>query len=84
MINESPKRFCSKISYLKYKLGVAESLIIACKSGKYVDPTKLKNAIAIRNILQSMLKKAIADINTEILSETRRDEEEVLRQNKIR
>ena len=84
MINEPSKRFSSKISYLKYRLGIVESFILACKSGKNVAPQKLKNAIYIRNILRMMLSKAQSDVNTEILDETQRNEEDMLRQNKIR
>ena len=38
MNEEEKKRYEEEISYLKFRLGVAEEFILACEAGNIVDP----------------------------------------------
>ena len=65
MNEEEKRRYDEEISHLKYRLGIAEDFIVACRSGENVDPQKLDDAIAVRDSILRSLEKRLEVVSNE-------------------
>jgi len=65
MDGKEQRRYDEEISYLKFRLGIAEDYIVACKSGENIDPEKLEEAIAVRDSILRLLDKRQAVVSNE-------------------
>ena len=83
MDKEELERYEEEISYLKYRLGIAEDYITACRSGKNIDTEKIEMAISIRDSIVSMLEKRQVQTENIISNDKQREEEDLLRQRRM-
>lgn len=65
MDGKEQRRYDEEISYLKFRLGIAEDYIVACRSGENIDPEKLEEAIAVRDSILQLLDKRLAVVSNE-------------------
>ena len=65
MDGKDQRRYDEEISYLKFRLGIAEDYIVACRSGENIDPEKLEEAIAVRDSILQLLDKRLAVVSNE-------------------